>query len=151
MSFLKLKFLALTYLFFSLLSNVMANCVDLTGTYKCYPDRFPPPGYYQMTVTQSIAGQNIPVYIMHELDDLISAYAANGRGDYIGIYKTTCDEDKLRIYFEDHSTYGKYGRLMEYHLADNNETLVFNLYDTLENENKPMYLLREIRCERTQS
>ena len=94
-----------------------------------------------MTVTQSIVEQNVPLYIMHELDDLISAYAANGRGDYIGLYKTTCDEDKLRIYSED--------RLMEYHLADNNETLVFNLYDTLDGEDKP-YLLREIRCERTQ-
>ena len=123
--------------------GVVLHHIDLTGTYKCYYHS-PPPGYYQMTVTQSIAGQNIPVYIMHEVDDLISAYAANGRGDYIGLYKTICDENKLRIYLPSEN------RLMEYHLADNKETLVFNLYDTLEGEDKP-YLLRDIRCERTQS
>ena len=146
MSFLKLKFLALTCLFFSLLSNVTANCVDLTGTYRCFPDRFPPPGYYPMTISQSIIEQNIPIYVMHEMDDSISAYVANGRYDYGGLYKTTCDEDKLRIYT--HSP----NRILEYYLTDNKETVVFNLYDydLPIDEKMPIYLLREIRCDRVQ-
>ena len=37
MSFLKLKFLSLTTLFFLFLTNVAADCVDLTAIYTCEP------------------------------------------------------------------------------------------------------------------
>ena len=56
MSFLKLKFLSLACLSLAFLTNVMANCVDLTGVYQCPMEK--------IELLYSISQEGAPVYFL---------------------------------------------------------------------------------------
>ncbi len=131
MSFLKLKFLSLACLSLGFLTNVMANCVDLTGTYHC------PNGL--TTISYSVSTRGVPTYFYKD-DEGLQTLIANGKPNFLTL--VTCDKNNVTIV-------SLISIVQELSLSDNEEELIVTLYglksdDTLE-------YMTDYSCERIQS
>ena len=89
MSFLKLKFLSFACLSLTFLTNTMANCVDLTGTYQCPIEK--------IELAYSVSQQGVPTYFLKN-DKGVQTLIANAN-DKLPLNSpfphTFCDEEGM--------------------------------------------------------
>ena len=127
----KLGLFSLASLFFA--GNITANCIDLTGTYKC------PHG--AVTFLQGVNKQGVFTYITL-INDEVTAFIANGEFDFFGQQKVTCDEKQVKLEIP------LLSYVEEYHLSDDKTKLVLTAYSTEESQKQEH--IESLSCERIQ-
>ncbi len=135
MSLLKFVSFALFSLLF--LGNLQAECVDLSGTYRCSNG-------IRVNISQSVDEQKIHTYIMENSADSI-ALVADGKTSiyYSRKRKIICDENRLAIYQPTMNTTEK--DRIEYRLIDQETTLQVRGITGINEE-----VFFEMPCSRTQ-
>ena len=131
MSLFKLGLFSLASLIF--VGNITAKCIDLTGTYKC-PDG-------AITFLQGANKQGVFTYITL-INDEVTAFVANGKFDFFGQQKVTCNEKQVKLEIPLLS-YAE-----EYHLSDDKTKLILTAYST-EESHKTEHIT-SLSCERVQ-
>ncbi len=136
MSFLKFVSFASFSLFF--LGNVWAECIDLSGIYRCggNPAR-------EIEFTQSVDNQGITTYIM-KADQHEAPLVANGEFDPLGMVKVSCDKDQLNFDLN----FPQAKMTQKFSLANQGKVLLFKFTQTKTSGGNPIH--QDLTCDRIQ-